>query len=92
MLIDVKDKAVLSAAAAGGEISMQLRYIDFEDYTLLATEAPRRGYRLLHWYNATRTLAQISPNLNRMVDPARPETASTVDPSRSIGLGLGHAN
>ena len=75
VLIDVKDKAVISAAAAGGEISMQLRHLDFEDYTLLATEAPRRGYHLLHWYNATRTLAQISPNLNRRIDPARPETA-----------------
>jgi ABC-type dipeptide/oligopeptide/nickel transport system permease component/ABC-type transport system substrate-binding protein len=75
VLIDIKDKAMISAAAAGGEISMQLRHLDFEDYTLLASEAPRQGYRLLHWFNATRTLAQISPNENRRVDPARPETA-----------------
>ena len=75
VLIDVKDQAVISAAASGGEMSMQLRHLAFEDYTLLASEAPRRGYRLLHWYNATRTMAQISPNQNRLVDPARPETA-----------------
>jgi ABC-type dipeptide/oligopeptide/nickel transport system permease component/ABC-type transport system substrate-binding protein len=75
LLIDVKDKAMITAAAAGGEISMQERHIDFEDYTLLASQAPRQGYRLLHWINATRTMAQISPNLNRRVDPARPDTA-----------------
>jgi ABC-type dipeptide/oligopeptide/nickel transport system permease component/ABC-type transport system substrate-binding protein len=75
LMVDVKDKAMITAAVAGGEISMQERHIDFEDYTLLSSEAPRRGYRLLHWYSATRTMAQVSPNLNRRVDPAQPDTA-----------------
>ena len=75
LVIDVREKSLISAAAAGGEVSMQERHIDFEDYTLLATEAPRSGYHLRHWYSATRTMAQISPNLNRAVDPAQPETA-----------------
>ncbi|MDB6126585.1 MAG: hypothetical protein JWM35_481 [Verrucomicrobia bacterium] len=74
LVIDVRDKSLISAAIAGGEVSMQDRHIDFEDYTLLSTEAPRQGYRLLHWYSATRTFTQISPNLNRAGDPARPET------------------
>ena len=74
LVIDVRDKSLISAAIAGGEVSMQERHIDFEDYTLLSTEAPRQGYRLMHWYNATRTFTQISPNLNRIVDPVHPET------------------
>ena len=75
MMIDVKDRAMITAAVAGGEISMQDRHLDFEDYTLLSSQAPRQGYRLLHWYSATRTMAQISPNLNHRVDPAHPDSA-----------------
>ncbi|MBK8856835.1 MAG: ABC transporter permease subunit [Opitutaceae bacterium] len=75
VLFDIKNHAMISAAIASGEITMQDRHIDFEDYTLLASEAPRRGYRLLHWFNASRTMAQYSPNLNRRVDPADPATA-----------------
>ncbi|MDB6092771.1 MAG: hypothetical protein JWM32_333 [Verrucomicrobia bacterium] len=74
IVIGVRDKSLISAAAAGGEVSFQERHIDFEDYTLLTNEAPRQGYRVLHWYNATRSSAQISPNLNRAIDPAHPET------------------
>jgi ABC-type dipeptide/oligopeptide/nickel transport system permease component/ABC-type transport system substrate-binding protein len=75
LVLDIRDRSLMSAAIAGGEVSMTERHIDFEDYTLLATEAPRRGYKLLHWYSANRTSAQISPNLNRIVDPKQPETA-----------------
>ena len=74
LVADIRDRSLISAAVAGGEVSLQERHIDFEDYTLLATEAPRQGYHLLHWYNATRSAIQISPNLNRAVNPARPET------------------
>ncbi|MDB6169664.1 MAG: hypothetical protein JWM88_2528 [Verrucomicrobia bacterium] len=75
LVIDIRDRALIGASVAGGEASMQDRHLDFEDYTLLATEAPRQGYRLLHWFSATRTMTQISPNLNRAIDPAHPETA-----------------
>jgi hypothetical protein len=45
LLFDIKSKAMMTAAIASGELSFQDRHIDFEDYTLLASEAPRRGYR-----------------------------------------------
>lgn len=74
MVIDVKNKAMLVASVAAGEVSFQERFIDFEDYTLLMSEAPRRNYRVMHWYNSTRTMMQMSPNLNRNVNPLEPES------------------
>lgn len=73
-MTDIKSKPMITAAAAGGEVSMQDRHLDFEDYTLLSGEAPRRGYRLFHWFNATRAWSQLHVNLNRTVDPRHPET------------------
>ncbi len=73
-MTDIKSKAMITAAAAGGEVTMQDRHLEFEDYTLLSGEAPRRGYRLLHWFNATRAMAQLHVNLNRTIDPRHPET------------------
>ncbi len=71
---DVKNKGMITAAIAGGEVTFQDRHIDFEDYTLLASGTSRRGYTLRHWYYATRTMAQMGPNLNRIVDPEDPES------------------
>lgn len=74
MVIDVKNKAMLVASVAAGEVSLQERFVDFEDYTLLTSEAPRRDFHVLHWYSSTRTMMHASPNLNRLVDPKRPST------------------
>lgn len=75
LVSDIKSKGMLTAAAANGEPSFQDRHMDFQDYTLLASEAPRRGYHLEHYYAASRAWFHISPNLNRAIDPQRPETA-----------------
>jgi len=75
LVTDIKSKAMLTAAAASGELSFQDRHVDFQDYTLLASEAPRRGYHLRHYYAASRAWFHLSPNLNRVIDPLRPETA-----------------
>jgi len=75
VMIDIKNKDLITAAVAGGEVSFQDSHLDFEDYTLLSSEAESHGYHLVHWYSATRTMGQINPNENRRVDPARPETA-----------------
>jgi ABC-type dipeptide/oligopeptide/nickel transport system permease component/ABC-type transport system substrate-binding protein len=75
LVSDIKSKGMVTAAAASGELSYQDRHIDFQDYTLLASEAPRRGYRLLHSFAASRAWFHLSPNLNRAVDPKKTETA-----------------
>lgn len=74
VVIDVKAKSLLTAAAAGGELSMQARFIDFQDYTLLASEASKNGYQLYQWYPTSRTALTMYPNMNRLVDQARPGT------------------
>lgn len=71
----VRNRDMLTAAVAGGETSLQERHINFEDYTLLASEASRQGYTLRHWFNATRSMAVMSPNLNRIVKSDEPDTA-----------------
>ncbi len=75
VVFDEKSTGMLTAAVAGGEASMQMRHLNFEDYTLLASEAARRDYTLRHWFNATRSMATISPNLNRVIKPHEPVTA-----------------
>lgn len=74
VLIDIKNRPMITGAAASGELSMQDRHLDFDSYTLLASEGPRRGYQLRHWFSTTGSVFQICPNLNRNIDQARPET------------------
>lgn len=75
VLIDIKSKALISASAAAGEVAFQSRHLDFEDYTLLSSEAAGHGYHLAHWFSATRSMLQLSPNLNRVVVPGDAESA-----------------
>ena len=53
---------------------MQDRHIRYEDQTLLLGSAARNGYEVYHWKPASQSLFTLFPNLNRRVDPARPET------------------
>ncbi len=71
---DVKAKAFIAAASAGGEVSMQVRYIEFQDYTLLASQAEKNGYHLNNWQPAGATVLTFFPNLNRRIDPHDPAT------------------
>lgn len=72
---EVKSPQMLSLTFANGEVTMQGRHVRYENYTELLTRQKQGGFRVLHWYPASRADWMIHPNLNRMVDPARPETA-----------------
>ncbi len=71
---DVLDSKMLALRATKGGVSMQGRHIRFSDYTELMSRADTEGYRVLHWYPATRSAFVINPNLNRRVDPDDPST------------------
>lgn len=60
--------------AATGQVSMQDRFIRYDDHVLLTSEARRNGYEVYHWYPATRSVFTIFPVINRRVDPAVPAT------------------
>lgn len=74
LVMDVKTNNLIAVAAASGHASMQDRHIRYEDHILLLGSAARNGYEVLHWKPSTQSLFTLFPNLNRRVDPARPET------------------
>ncbi len=74
LVMDIKTNSLIAMSAANGELSMQDRHMRYEDHILLLSEARRHGYEVYHWKPSTQSLFTIFPNLNRRVDPARPET------------------
>ncbi len=74
LVMDVRSNDLIAVAAANGEPSMQDRHIRYDDYTLLMDNAARNGYSVYHWKPSTQSLFTIFPNLNRRIDPVRPET------------------
>ncbi|MBN1342517.1 MAG: ABC transporter permease subunit [Phycisphaerae bacterium] len=76
---DVQAGQMLGLSAANGLITMQTRHIRYAEYTELMSRREQSGTRILHWYPATRSIFAINPNLNRHVDPARPETKFKAD-------------
>ena len=74
LVLEIKTNNLIAVAAASGEPSMQERHLRYEDYSLLLGSAARNGYEVYHWKPSTQSVFTIFPNLNRRVDPARPET------------------
>ncbi|MCC5829991.1 MAG: ABC transporter permease subunit [Phycisphaeraceae bacterium] len=75
LLMDIKAPNMIGVTAAGGEITMQLRHIRYEDYTLLMNQRRQNNYEVFHWPQGTRSVYTVFPVLNRRIDPARPDTA-----------------
>jgi ABC-type dipeptide/oligopeptide/nickel transport system permease component/ABC-type transport system substrate-binding protein len=71
---EVKSGEMIGVSASNGEITMQARHMRYDQYTLLMSQRRRSGYDVLHWYAGDRSTFIICPNLNRKVDPNRPET------------------
>jgi ABC-type dipeptide/oligopeptide/nickel transport system permease component/ABC-type transport system substrate-binding protein len=74
VVMDIRTNNLIAVSAANGEPSMQDRHIRYEDHTLLVGSAAANGYEVYHWKPSTQSLFTIFPNLNRVVDPARPDT------------------
>ncbi|MBL8360992.1 MAG: ABC transporter permease subunit [Rubrivivax sp.] len=72
---DVRSPQMVSLAFANGEVSMQGRNVRYENYTELMARQETAGYRLVHWYPASRSSWIIHPNITRRVDPEQPDTA-----------------
>jgi len=79
VLFDVKSPDMLILTAANGECSMQARHIRYEEYTHLMSQRSKNNYEIYNWYPAYRSNYVISVNLNRRVDPDRPETSKKLE-------------
>lgn len=74
IVMDLRANNLIAVAAANGELSMQERHIRYDDHTLLLGAAAAHDYEVYHWKPSTQSLFTVFPNLNRRIDPARPET------------------
>ncbi|MEJ1971777.1 MAG: ABC transporter substrate-binding protein [Lacunisphaera sp.] len=74
LVMEVRPQELFGLTAASGQVSMQDRYIRYDDHVLLTSEARRNGYEVYHWYSGLRSPFTIFPVLNRVADPARPDT------------------
>ena len=72
ILFRVKSPKMVDISVVNGESSIQ--EAKFTDYTDLMTQRGRNGYEVYHWYPASRSLFAIACNLNKRVEPDRPET------------------
>ncbi|MBI5691263.1 MAG: ABC transporter permease subunit [Verrucomicrobia bacterium] len=75
LVLELKSNNLIAVAAANGEVSMQDRHIRYDDHTLLLGGAAAHDYEVYHWKPSTQSLFTVFPNLNRKVDPRRPDTA-----------------
>ncbi len=75
LVMELRSNPLIAVAAANGEPSMQDRHVRYDDHMLLLGGAAEHGYEVYHWKPSTQSLFTLFPNLNRRVDPARPETA-----------------
>lgn len=71
---DVRTIDMIPATASAGDISMQMRNIFYEDHTLYMENRKAGKYEVYYWFRGERSNFVVFPNLNRIVDPARPET------------------
>ncbi|MCD4823265.1 MAG: ABC transporter permease subunit [Phycisphaerae bacterium] len=74
LLFEVKSTDMIVISAANGEATMQGRHISYYQYSLLMSQRKKNNYDVYHWYSGGRGSYVISPNLNRRIDPNRPDT------------------
>lgn len=69
-----KSPDMIPIAAANGEVTMQMRFIPYEEYTHFMKQQQLGGYHVYHWYPGDRSTFVIAPNINYKVDPNDPVT------------------
>lgn len=74
LVMEVRPSNLFGLTAASGQVTMQDRFIRYEDHVLLMNGAVPNDYDVYHWYQASRSPFVISPVINRSHDPQRPDT------------------
>lgn len=66
VMFEIKHPQLIPVAASAGSASMQGRGLTFDNYTLLMEGTKPGGYELYHWFNPSRSVWTLFPNLNRV--------------------------
>lgn len=74
IVFEQKSPNMIPIAAANGQVTMQLRFIPYEEYTHLMSQQQQGGYKVYHWYPGDRSMFLIAANINYKMDPDKPET------------------
>jgi ABC-type dipeptide/oligopeptide/nickel transport system permease component/ABC-type transport system substrate-binding protein len=74
IVFEQKTQEMIPIAAANGDVSMQLRFIPYEEYTHLMSQRGSGDYQVYHWYPGDRSLFVIACNLNYRIAPNDPKT------------------
>ena len=74
ILFKSRSADMIHLALSNGEASMQWQWDLAKSYTLVMNQREKCGYDVYHWF-AGENLFVVYPNLNRRIDPGRPETA-----------------
>jgi ABC-type dipeptide/oligopeptide/nickel transport system permease component/ABC-type transport system substrate-binding protein len=71
---ELKSPEMLAAAAAGGELNLQMAGLTVDRYTLMMSQRERQGYMVRQWYPSSRSPMLFSPNINRKVLESDPSS------------------
>lgn len=80
ILFEQKSQKLIALAAAAGEVTMQDRFISFDNYTMLMANREKYGYDVRHCFSAARSVWSLWPNGNRAI--------TSDDPSSKWKAGL----
>jgi peptide/nickel transport system substrate-binding protein len=64
MTFEIYDSETINLKAINGEIGMQGRHLQFENYPLFMENRERGGYDVRHWTNGSGGALVIAPNMN----------------------------
>ncbi|KAF2959197.1 peptide ABC transporter substrate-binding protein [Thermotoga sp. 38H-to] len=83
----VQDRQMILLKAMSGEIDMQARHLSLEDYTLLATNAQKGGYRIIKWKLARGSDVTLWLNQN-VKDPVLRELFQNIKFRQALSLAI----
>ena len=79
ILFEEKTEKMIPIAAAGGDVSLQSRYMPFREYTYLMSQRQAGDYDIYHWYPGDRSAFLIFCNQNYKIDETNPDTKKRAD-------------
>lgn len=71
---DIRSDDMIAVTVSAGDVTLQNRHVTYEDHALYMANREAGDYEVYYWARDTRSTFSAFPNLNRRVDPVRPET------------------